>query len=80
MLDPNKLSEDGSVASNIYAVSENEELLVVGLSNNGSDCVNINVIEVVDKSIDLDSLSRVSFLSVNHSMSRNLKGINRQIN
>ena len=63
LLDPNKLSEDGSVALNIYAVSENAEFLVVGLSNNGSDWVNINVIQVADKSTDLDSLSWVSFLT-----------------
>ena len=37
LLDPNKLSEDGSMALNIYAVSENAEFLAVGLSNNGSD-------------------------------------------
>ena len=63
MLNPNKLSEDGSVALNIYAVSENSEFLAVGLSNNGSDWVNINVIWVADKSTDLDSLSWVSFLT-----------------
>ena len=45
-LDPNTLSEDGSVALNIYAVSENAEFLAVGLSNNGSDWVNINFIRV----------------------------------
>ena len=44
LLDPNKLSEDGSVALNIYVVSENVEFLAVGLSNNGSEWVNINVI------------------------------------
>ena len=62
-LDPNKLSEDGWVALNIYAVSENEEFLAVGLSNNGSEWVNINVIRVEDKSTNLDSLSWVSFLT-----------------
>ena len=63
LLDPNKLSEDGSVASNIYAVSENEEFLAIGLSNNGSEWVNINFIWVEDKSTELDSLSWVSFLT-----------------
>ena len=63
LLDPNKLSEDGWVALNIYAVSENAEFLAVGLSNNGSDWVNINVIWVSYKSTDLDSLSWVCFLA-----------------
>ena len=63
LLDPNKLSEDGSVALNIYAVSENSKFLAVGLNNNGSDWVNINVIRVEYKSIELDSLSWVSFLT-----------------
>ena len=63
LLDPNKLSEDGWVALNIYAVSENEQLLAVGLSNNGSEWVNINLIRVEDKSTELDSLSWVSFLT-----------------
>ena len=44
LLDPNKLSEYGWVTLNIYAMSENEEFLAVGLSNNGSEWVNINVI------------------------------------
>ena len=46
LLDPNKLSEDGSMALNIYVVSENAEFLAIGLSNNGSDWVNINAIWV----------------------------------
>ena len=62
-LDPNHLSEDGSMALNIYVVSENAKFLVVGLSNNGSEWVNINVIWVAYKSTDLDSLSWVSFLT-----------------
>ena len=63
LLDPNKLSEDGWVALNIYTLSENEEFSAVGLSNNGSEWVNINVIRVEDKSTELDSLSWVSFLT-----------------
>ena len=51
------------MALNIYAVSENEEILAIGLRNNGSEWVNINVIRVEDKSIELDSLSWVSFLT-----------------
>ena len=50
LLDPNSLSEDGSVVINIYAVTENAEFLAIGLSNNGSDWVNINVIRVAYKS------------------------------
>ena len=64
LLDPNKLSEHGSMELiNIYAISENAEFLAVGLSNNGRDQVNINVIRVAFKSTDLDSLSWVSFLT-----------------
>ena len=63
LLDPNKLSEDGSVALNIYAMSENVEFLAVGLRNNGSSWVTINVIRVAYKSTDLDSLSWVIFLT-----------------
>ena len=63
LLDPNKISEDGSMELNIYAVSENSELLAVILSNNGSDWVNINVIWVAYKSTNLDSLSWVSFMT-----------------
>ena len=63
VLHPNHLSEDGSMALNIYVVSENAEFLEVGLSNNGIDWLNINVIRVAYKSTDLDSLSWVSFLT-----------------
>lgn len=57
LLDPNKLSEDGTVALNISEVSENAEFLAVSLSTSGSDWVNIKVIRVADKSTEPDSLS-----------------------
>ena len=44
-------------------MSEDEEFLAVGLSNNGSEWMNINVIWVEDKDTELDSLSWVSFLT-----------------
>jgi prolyl oligopeptidase PreP (S9A serine peptidase family) len=63
LLDPNNLSEDGTVALNISAVSKNAEFLAVGLSASGSDWVNIKVIRVADKSTEPDSLSWVKFLT-----------------
>jgi len=64
LLDPNKLSEDGTVALSISEVSENAEFLAVGLSASGSDWVNIKVIRVADKTTEPDSLSWVKFSSI----------------
>ncbi|KAH9293646.1 hypothetical protein KI387_041148 [Taxus chinensis] len=67
LLDPNTLSEDGTVSLNTYAISENGEFLAVGLSSSGSDWVNIKVIRITDKSTEPDSLSWVKFSSITWS-------------
>lgn len=67
LLDPNTLSEDGTVALNTYSVSENAKFLAVGLSSSGSDWVNIKVIRIADKSTEPDSLSWVKFSSITWS-------------
>eukprot|EP01018_Ginkgo_biloba_P021350 Gb_19228 [translate_table: standard] len=72
LLDPNKLSEDGTVALNTCAVSENAEFLAVGLSSSGSDWVNIKVIRIADKNMESDSLSWVKFSSI--TWTRDSKG------
>ena len=53
LLDPNRLSEDGTVALTDYAVSDDGELLAYGLSTAGSDWQEWRVCEV-DSGRDLD--------------------------
>lgn len=64
LLDPNKLSDDGTIALSISAFSENAEYLAVGLSSSGSDWINIKVMRVTDKAWEPDSLAWVKFSSV----------------
>ena len=59
MLDPNKLSDDGTVALSNVAFSENAEFLAVGLSSSGSDWMSIKVMRITDKSWEPDVLSWV---------------------
>lgn len=61
MLDPNSLSEDGTVALSISSVSEDAKFLVYGLSTSGSDWVTIKVMRIEDKNVEPDSLSWVSY-------------------
>jgi prolyl oligopeptidase len=68
-LDPNKLSDDGTVALSTSAFSENAEFLAVGLSSSGSDWINIKVMKVADKSWEPDVLSWV--YSTMHSYYQN---------
>ncbi|TJX46909.1 S9 family peptidase, partial [Soehngenia saccharolytica] len=56
LLDPNTLSEDGTISLNMYAISEDAEFLAVGLSSSGSDWVNIKVIRIADKTTEPDCL------------------------
>lgn len=61
LLDPNGLSEDGTVALNKVSVSENAEFVAYELSSSGSDWVTIKVMKIVDKTNEPETLSWVSF-------------------
>lgn len=60
LLDPNSLSEDGTVSLNTLSVSEDDKYLAYALSTSGSDWVTIKVMRVEDKRVEPDTLSWVS--------------------
>lgn len=60
LLDPNTLSEDGTVSLNTHSVSEDAKYVAYALSTSGSDWVTIKVMRVEDKKIESDTLSWVS--------------------
>ncbi|XP_072890746.1 prolyl endopeptidase-like [Hemitrygon akajei] len=60
-LDPNKLSEDGTVALKMLAFSDDNEFLAYGLSKSGSDWVTIKVIKVEGPEDLPDTLEKVKF-------------------
>lgn len=62
LLDPNTLSDDGTVALSDYAVSEDAKYLAYGTSSSGSDWVTIKVMRVDDKTIEPDTISWVNFI------------------
>ncbi|GMY28147.1 prolyl endopeptidase-like isoform X4 [Fagus crenata] len=64
LLDPNSLSEDGTVALSTLSVSEDAKYLAYGLSASGSDWVTIKVTRVEDKKVEADTLSWVKFSSI----------------
>ncbi|KAG1355374.1 prolyl endopeptidase [Cocos nucifera] len=64
LLDPNGLSEDGTVALSISSVSKDGKYLAYGLSASGSDWVTIKVMRVDDKKPEPDTISWVKFSSV----------------
>ncbi|KAL0904922.1 hypothetical protein M5K25_027086 [Dendrobium thyrsiflorum] len=64
LLDPNALSEDGTVALSIAAVSRNGKHLAYGLSSNGSDWITIRVMRIDDKKPESDTISWVKFSTV----------------
>lgn len=64
LLDPNTLSEDGTVALSIKRFSENAEFLAYGLSTSGSDWLTIKVMRVQDRVVQPDTLSWVKFTSI----------------
>ncbi|KAH7523446.1 hypothetical protein FEM48_Zijuj06G0011700 [Ziziphus jujuba var. spinosa] len=64
LLDPNSLSEDGTVSLNTLSVSEDAKYLAYGLSTSGSDWVTIKVMRVEDKRVEPDTLSWVKFSGI----------------
>ncbi|KDP36852.1 hypothetical protein JCGZ_08143 [Jatropha curcas] len=64
LLDPNALSEDGTVSLNTLSVSEDAKYLAYGLSSSGSDWVTIKVMRVNDKKVEADTLSWVKFSGI----------------
>lgn len=64
LLNPNVLSEDGTVSLNTLSVSEDAKYLAYGLSTSGSDWVSIKVMRVEDKKVEADTLSWVKFSSI----------------
>lgn len=59
LLDPNALSEDGTVAISGPSVSEDGGYLAYGLNSSGSDWMTIKVLRIADKKPEPDSLSWV---------------------
>ncbi|XP_060199896.1 uncharacterized protein LOC132628170 isoform X1 [Lycium barbarum] len=72
LLDPNTLSEDGTVALSMCASSENAKYLAYGISSSGSDWVTIKVMRVEDKGDEPDIISWVKFSNI--SWTRDSKG------
>ncbi|KAK7382913.1 hypothetical protein VNO78_28577 [Psophocarpus tetragonolobus] len=64
LLDPNALSQDGTVSLNSLSVSKHAHFLAYGLSSSGSDWLTINLMRIHDKSFLPDSLSWVKFSSI----------------
>uniref|UniRef100_A0A2P2JTM7 Prolyl endopeptidase n=1 Tax=Rhizophora mucronata TaxID=61149 RepID=A0A2P2JTM7_RHIMU len=64
LLDPNALSEDGTVSLNIISVSEDAKYLAYGLSASGSDWVTIKVMRIEDKTVEAETLSWVKFSGI----------------
>lgn len=62
LLDPNALSEDGSVSLRTLCVSKDAKFMAYGLSSSGSDWVTINVMHVQNKNVEPHTLSWVSNL------------------
>ncbi|KAI0500084.1 hypothetical protein KFK09_018292 [Dendrobium nobile] len=64
LLDPNGLSEDGTVAVTTVSISGDGKYLAYGLSWSGSDWVTIKVMRMADKMPQPDSISWVKFSSI----------------
>lgn len=64
LLDPNALSEDGTVSLNTFSVSEDAKYLAYALSSSGSDWATIKVMRIEDKNVEPDTLSWVKFSSI----------------
>ncbi|CAL9753293.1 unnamed protein product [Musa acuminata subsp. burmannicoides] len=68
LLDPNILSEDGTVALSLASVSKDGRYLAYGLSKSGSDWVTIKVMRIDDKTPESDTISWVKFSSVSWTL------------
>ncbi len=64
LLDPNKLSDNGTVALNFYIPSEDGKLLAYGLSQAGSDWVDIKVLDIETGKELSDHLKWIKFSEV----------------
>ncbi|PHT51477.1 Prolyl endopeptidase [Capsicum baccatum] len=64
LLDPNTLSEDGTVALSMCAVSKDAKYLAYGISSSGSDWVTVKVMRVEDKRDEPDTISWVKFSNI----------------
>ncbi|CAN1322865.1 Prolyl endopeptidase [Linum perenne] len=64
LVDPNELSEDGTVSMPTYSVSEDGKYLAYGLSSSGSDWVTIKVLRIEDKRVEADTVSWVKFTTI----------------
>ncbi|KAG8654520.1 prolyl endopeptidase [Manihot esculenta] len=64
LLDPNALSEDGTVSLNTISVSEDAKYLAYGISSSGSDWVTVKVMHVENKRVEADTLSWVKFSGI----------------
>ncbi|KAJ1424203.1 Peptidase S9, prolyl oligopeptidase, catalytic domain [Sesbania bispinosa] len=64
LLDPNALSEDGTVSLSRCSVRKDAKFLAYGLSSSGSDWVTIKVMRIQDKHVEPDTLSWVKFSSI----------------
>ncbi|CAI0435431.1 unnamed protein product [Linum tenue] len=64
LLDPNTLSEDGTVALGKLSVSEDGKYLAYGVSSSGSDWITIKVMRVEDKRVEEDTISWAKFTGI----------------
>lgn len=64
LLDPNRLSDDGTAALGTYGLTESGSMLAYGVSQSGSDWQTISVINVADGSKLKDELNWVKFSGV----------------
>jgi len=64
LLDPNTLSEDGSIAVKFTSVSKDEKYLAYGISESGSDWTAIRVMEIATKKLLSDHIQWVKFSGV----------------
>ncbi|KAJ0026246.1 hypothetical protein Pint_09290 [Pistacia integerrima] len=65
LLDPNTLSEDGTIALSQIGVSEDAKYLAYSLSSSGSDWTSIKVMRIEDQNEEPDTLSWVKFSGIN---------------